>query len=355
MKLKLNRKDQLPIHAQLKGQLIYLVRSGEIQAGARFPTVRQLAGFLRINRNTVSKVFSEMEQEGFLSCEPGRGTFVAEKKESEEGVNRMDKLVAIIDESIDKARQLGFTSEEFYSTLYARMQTSPVIVNSPRIPALFLECNRLEAESFGRQLEKELPLEVDPMLVEAFKRSLEESREAVNQYALVVTTFYHIREVQALLIGTGIKSVGLMVNTSLEALIRLTALPKGTKVGVACIDRKGSENVRLSIERAGLKHLNLIVGWGSEKESVRKMLNEASVVVCSTFVEEKIRGMAPADKEIIVDERGLDPSGIEMLRSHLRLLSTKSSTSGAFQHRSNTQRVPGSVKQDSIRIISRAV
>lgn len=324
MKLKLNRKDQVPIHAQLKAQLIYLVRSGEFQAGARFPTVRQLAGFLRINRNTVSKVFSEMEQEGFLSCEPGRGTFVAEEKESEEGVNRMDKLVAIIDESIDKARQLGFTSEEFHSTLYARMQTSPVVFNSRRIPALFLECNRPEAESFGKQLEKELPLKVAPMLVQDFKRLLEQSREAVNQYAFVITTFYHIREVQTLLVGTGIRSVGLMVNTSLEALIRLTALPKGTKVGVTCIDRAGSENVRRSIERAGLKHLDLILGWGAERESVLKMLNEASVVVCSTFVEEKIRAMAPADKEIIVDERGLDPSGIEMLRSHLKALSTRS-------------------------------
>ena len=54
------------------------------------------------------------------------------------------------------------------------------------------------------------------------------------------------------------------------------------------------------------------------------MLDEASVVVCSTFVEEKIRAIAPADKEIIVDERGLDPSGIEMLRSRLKSLSLNS-------------------------------
>jgi GntR family transcriptional regulator len=324
MKLKLNRKDQLPIHAQLKAQLVYLLRSGELQPGARFPTVRQLAGFLRVNRNTVSKVFSEMEKEGFLSCEPGRGTFVTDRKESGMGSDRMDSLVAIIDESIDRARDLGFTSEEFYSTLYARVQTAPVVISSPRIPALFLECTNFEAEAFSGQLEKELPLKVYPMLVDDFKKLFEQSRGSVNRYAFIITTFYHIREVQALLTGADIETVGLMVNTSLDALMRLTALPKGTKVGVACVDRVGSENVRQSIERAGLKHLTLIVGWGSETESLRRMLDEASVVVCSTFVEEKIRAMAPADKEIIVDERGLDPSGIEMLRSRLKSLSLNS-------------------------------
>jgi DNA-binding transcriptional regulator YhcF (GntR family) len=59
MDLKLNRKNQLPVHAQLKAQLVYLIQSGQIRAGTQLPTVRQLAGFLRVNRNTVSKVFSE--------------------------------------------------------------------------------------------------------------------------------------------------------------------------------------------------------------------------------------------------------------------------------------------------------
>jgi GntR family transcriptional regulator len=343
MELKLNRKDQLPIHAQLKAQLLYLIRSGELQPGAQLPTVRQLAGFLRVNRNTVSKVFSEMEKEGFLSCEPGRGTFVAgKKKESKMRLNRMDKLLAIVDESIDRARHLGFTSEELYSIMYARAQTTPVTAKSPEIRALFLECNRPQTEAFSAELERDLPLRIDPMLVEDFKRMLEGSREALDPHALIITTFYHIQEVQALLAGTGIEAVGLMVNTSLEALMRLTALPEGTKVGVACVDRAATENVRLSIERAGLNHLQLILGYGSEKESLRKMLKEASVVVCSNLVEEKIRAMAPAGKEIIVDERGLDPAGIEMLRSRLRALSTRPAKTETLRSKPNAKRFQGS-------------
>jgi len=343
MEIKLNRKDQLPIHAQLKAQLVYLIQSGELRSGAQLPTVRQLAGFLRVNRNTVSKVFSEMEKEGYLSCEPGRGTFVAEReKGSKMRLNRMDKLLAIVDQSIGRARDLGFTSEELYSIMYARVQTTPVAAKSPEMRALFLECNRPESEAFSAELERELPLQIDPMLVEDFKRILEQSRESLNRYGLVITTLYHIQEVKSLLTGTGIEAIGLMVNTSLEALMRLTALPEGTKVGVACVDRGGTNNVRLSIERAGLSHLKLVPGYGSEKESLRKMLKEASAVVCSSFVEKKIRSMAPADKEIIVDERGLDPAGIEMLRARLRALSTQPDRIETLRPKSRTKRFKGS-------------
>jgi GntR family transcriptional regulator len=339
MEIKLNRKDQLPIHAQLKTQLVYLIRSGELKPGTQLPTVRQLAGFLRVNRNTVSKVFSEMEKEGYLSCEPGRGTFVAEKiKESKMRLNRMDKLLTIVDESIDRAKQLGFTSDEFYSIMYARVQTTPVTSKSPQTRGLFLECNRPQTEAFSAELERELPLRLEPMLVEDFKRMIGRSRDSLNRYALIITTLYHIQEVQALLTGTGIEAIGLMVNTSLEALMRLTALPEGTKVGVACVDRAGTNNLRLSIERAGLSHLKLILGYGSEKGSLRKMLKEVSVVVCSNLVETKIRAMAPADKEIIVDERGLDSAGIEMLRSRLRALSSKSAKTERLTPKSHAKR-----------------
>jgi DNA-binding transcriptional regulator YhcF (GntR family) len=74
MDLKLNRKNQFPVHTQLKAQLVCLIQSGQLPAGTQLPTVRQLAGFLRVNRNTVSKVFSEMQRDGHLSCEPGRRT-----------------------------------------------------------------------------------------------------------------------------------------------------------------------------------------------------------------------------------------------------------------------------------------
>ena len=80
MHLRLNRKSPLPIHIQLKAQLAHLIQAGEWSPGRRLPTVRQLAGSLRINRNTASRVFADLAREGHLSCERGRGTFVSPRR-----------------------------------------------------------------------------------------------------------------------------------------------------------------------------------------------------------------------------------------------------------------------------------
>ena len=335
MDLKLNRKNQLPVHAQLKAQLVYLIQSGQMRPGTQLPTVRQLAGFLRVNRNTVSKVFSEMQREGHLSCEPGRGTFVsAAKAKSESKVESMHKLLAVVDEALDRAGKLGFSPEELFLTLYARTQASPVASGGEReVKALFIECSRPELELFSAELKKELSIQLDSMLVGDFAKAVEKDLKSLRSYGLIITTFYHIREVQSLLEDSGVEVVAVMVDTSLETLMRLTSLPEGTKVGVACTTRAGAENMKLSIQRAGLEHLRVITGCGEERSSLQKMIAEASVVVCSSLVESKLRALAPKGKEIIVDNKSIDKAGIEMLRSRLMEITSGGTPGRVLQSR----------------------
>jgi DNA-binding transcriptional regulator YhcF (GntR family) len=327
MDLKLNRKNQLPVHAQLKAQLVYLIQSNQMRPGTQLPTVRQLAGFLRVNRNTVSKVYSEMEREGYLSCETGRGTFVAAAKaKSESKVESMHRLLAVVDEALDRAGRLGFSPEELFLTLYARTQAAPSAPGVKRdVKALFIECSRPELVLFSAELKKELGIPVDSMLVEDFARTVETELDALKRYGLIITTFYHIREVQGLLEDSGMEVVALMVDTSLETLMRLTSLSEGTRVGVACTTAAGAENMKLSIQRAGLTHLCVTTGCGEKKSSLRRMMAGASVVVCSSLVEDQLRSMAPTGKQIIVDHKRIDKSGIEMLRARLAEL-----TSGGY-------------------------
>lgn len=319
MDLKLNRKNQLPVHTQLKAQLVYLIQSGQLPTGTRLPTVRQLAGFLRVNRNTVSKVFSEMQREGHLSCEAGRGTFVSSTRmKSKTKVERMNKLLAVVDDALEKAEQLGFSAEEVFLTLYARTQASALNTRPVQdVRLLFVECSRPELELFSAELKKQLNIQVDSILVGDFAKAVEKDLDSLRRYGLIITTFYHIREVQSLLEGSGMEVVALMVDTSLETLMRLTSLPEGTPVGVACTTWAGAENMKLSVQRAGLKHLRVITGCGEQKDSLLKMMREASVIVCSSLVEDEVRAHAPKGKEIIVDNKRIDKAGIEMLRSRL--------------------------------------
>ncbi len=326
MDLAVNRQSQLPIHVQLKAQLTHLIQSGQLAPGTQLPTVRQLAGFLRINRNTAARVFSDMEREGYLTCEKGRGTFVARPETGAEAPQpRLATLARLVDETLTRAGRLGFGGAEFAGALYTRAHAAPP-PETPKVRAVFTECNRPQLRRFSQELSETLPLQVNALLIPDLERAYRRSPAFLRRYRLVITTFPHVHEVQKLLRREQIEVVGLMMDATLETLMRLTALPEGTKVGVACNEWTGSQNVRLSIDNAGLKNIELVMGCGAEPESLKRMMKEARVVVCSGLVASKIRGLAPKGTEIIVDDRTLDKGGLEMLRQRLARLTTGEST-----------------------------
>ncbi len=320
MDLRVERHSQLPIHVQLQAQLTHLIQAGQLAPGTQLPTLRQLAGFLRINRNTAARVFADMEREGYLTCEKGRGTFVARPRAGAGAPQpRLATLARLVNETLERAGRLGFGEAEFAAALYTRAHAAPA-PEPPRVRAVFTECNRPQLRRFSQELEQTLPLKVDTLLIQDLERAYRQSAGFLKRYALVVTTFSHIHEVQKLLRKTDIEVVGLMAEASLEALMRLTALPDGTKVGVACNEWTGSQNVKLSIQNAGLKNIQLVMGCGAEPKSLKRMLTQAKVVVCSGLVAAKIRALASKGTEIIVDDRTLDKGGLEMLRQRLARL-----------------------------------
>ncbi len=68
--------DPTPIYAQLDRSIRAAIAQGRIAVGDRLPTVRQLAVDLKVNANTVAKVYGELERSGVLATQRGVGTFV---------------------------------------------------------------------------------------------------------------------------------------------------------------------------------------------------------------------------------------------------------------------------------------
>src|SRR5262245_42514384 len=71
-----NPRDPTPLHAQLERSIRGAIASHRLKPGDQLPTVRQLAVALRINANTVAKVYTHLEREGALGTRRGVGTFV---------------------------------------------------------------------------------------------------------------------------------------------------------------------------------------------------------------------------------------------------------------------------------------
>ena len=72
----LDREGGVPLGVQLAERLAEAIQGGELNPGDQLPSVRQMATLAGVNVNTVRTVYGRLEQQGLLSSEHGRGTFV---------------------------------------------------------------------------------------------------------------------------------------------------------------------------------------------------------------------------------------------------------------------------------------
>jgi GntR family transcriptional regulator len=77
MQIKIDNASDRPVYQQIIDQVKRDIALGRLGKDERLPTVRQLAGQLAINPNTIAKAYQQMEREGIITTRPGSGAFVA--------------------------------------------------------------------------------------------------------------------------------------------------------------------------------------------------------------------------------------------------------------------------------------
>ncbi len=109
MELELNSKE--PIYMQIKNYMKMKLISGELKEGERLLSVRDYAGELKVNPNTILRVYSELENEGLINTQRGIGKFVTEEEENIKNL-RSDYSLELLKDFIHKSKNIGLTKEE---------------------------------------------------------------------------------------------------------------------------------------------------------------------------------------------------------------------------------------------------
>jgi len=317
--LRVNRKSAVPVHVQLTTQIRHLIGTGSLKPGMQLPTVRQLAGFLRINRNTAARALADLHRDGYVESQPGRGTFVVERPPAREG-RAARSLEQIVTETLERARRLGFTHDEVLATMGARLPHAES-AERRKVRGLLVECNWAELTRYADDLEAEMPISIDRVLVEELPARVAQEPGFLAKYQVVVTTFFHIHEVKRVVPAEGPPAaVALLSEANISALLRLTELPEGTTIGLLCTTATGSQNLLRSVQSAGLGNLTPILASTDDPWSIAHMLEKTRIVVCTEHAAAHIQGTLPLDVEVIVSHRMLTRGGLDMLRDLLTQL-----------------------------------
>jgi GntR family transcriptional regulator len=110
--LHLDPDDATPLHAQLERGIRVAIATGHLKPGDKLPTVRQLAVELRVNANTVAKVYAYLERSGALETRRGVGTFIAGGNGDRHQEAHDAALRALALKTLAEAARLGFNASD---------------------------------------------------------------------------------------------------------------------------------------------------------------------------------------------------------------------------------------------------
>ena len=109
--LTIDTSDPRPIGRQIEEGLLHLVTSAALAPGEPIPSVRDLARDLRVNPNTVAKVYQRLGEAGVLEMRRGEGTYVAQNPPLPTAAERQVRLLDAASRFATTAAGLGFDAK----------------------------------------------------------------------------------------------------------------------------------------------------------------------------------------------------------------------------------------------------
>jgi len=122
MIVRVDYKSGKPVYLQVVDQIRYATASGQLQPGDALPSIRPLAEELRVNRNTIAKAYTELENQGVIETLPGKGCFVRENHSPFTKKAKLALLTREIDEAVVMAHQLQVDAETFLNLVRERLE-----------------------------------------------------------------------------------------------------------------------------------------------------------------------------------------------------------------------------------------
>jgi GntR family transcriptional regulator len=317
MRLELEKESGIPLYVQIKDQIRQLIRNGMLQPGDRLPPERDWAKEIGVSRNTVSMAFRELEGEGVLTVDQGRGTFVSDLPEDRQHSgpesSRKEQALELLDRMIDGCWELGFYGEQLSGLVSARIREREDSFRKARV--LFIDCNEEQLHNFLRQFHELIQLDIIPFLLANFTSGSTPVADLVQTMDLIITTATHFDEVSKTLEekGLSIEVVPVAAQPRPESLVRLTRLTADQKVGLICLSPEFPSIVKRTLTRIGLHDLTFDFTFTKNRVDLINFIEDHEVLVVFMDRFREVKMMA-GDKEVIPYLHELDAGSVTLVR-----------------------------------------
>ncbi len=117
MRIIIQNTSKEPIYEQIEEQIKEAILCDELKEGELLPSIRQLAKDLKISVITTTRAYFELEQEGFIALQQGRGCFVLPKNSEIVREQLLSKIEDSFTAAVNAARAAKLSREELIKIL----------------------------------------------------------------------------------------------------------------------------------------------------------------------------------------------------------------------------------------------
>ena len=310
------------IKAQIVAQIKLLIALNKLESGDTLPTVVDFAKYLGVNHNTVAVVYNDLIESGYLIAQRGKGTFVSENDIVKKS-RSYQHIYTLLTEAYELASQLGLDATEFGVAAYSQALFSTRTVASP-LKIVFVATEQFE-EELCKELKAEIGIPLSFILWSDLEAKRKESLKELKTADLVITTSQLLWSVTSS--STPEQEVfAIDVKPELELLIKLSSLPRHHKLLLVGEEKAESEAMKVSLEKAGVNHLNLQAIDRKALQQNSSILEQAELVIVSLTVENYVRQQFNIVDRVVVFNFRLDLDNISLLKARLAAIQSSRTT-----------------------------
>lgn len=113
LQIKLDFRSKIPIYVQIIDQIKHLIASGVLVPDDQLPTIRELAADLDVNFTTIARAYRLLDDEGLISTQHGRGTYILPLPEGQtDGDFRREDLARLTRYFLNESARLGYSPDD---------------------------------------------------------------------------------------------------------------------------------------------------------------------------------------------------------------------------------------------------
>ena len=234
VQFRIQSDSEIPASTQLYNQILFAIASRQYVPGHRLPSTRQLAMQTGLHRNTISKVYRQLEEAGVVDAQAGSGIYVrdlvqdAGAKVKSPVLDQHPDAYQVVQTSLDGLLKLGCTlnqaRELFLAEIDWRLRCSAqVLVTAPThdIGA---------GQVIVRELEQALNIPVQLVPLEELEQILDQTRSGT-----VVTSRYFIAQAEEIAAPKSVRVIPVDIYDFGREIQLVKKLPKGSCMGIVSL------------------------------------------------------------------------------------------------------------------------